>query len=109
MKEAIQLQNIQQINELLSKLSDELDSQEAKKAVQVAYNKINVPTKTSEKYKQVPDAIAQMKKDFSRLSLVKKTHFTRSQEAIVTELTTFTRQTFQKGFDGIAYANIWFG
>lgn len=37
MKEAIQLQNIQQINELLSKLSDELDSQEAKKAVQVDY------------------------------------------------------------------------
>ncbi|MCR1901774.1 hypothetical protein [Ligilactobacillus apodemi] len=50
-----------------------------------------------------------MKKDFSRLSLAKKTHFTRSQEAIVTELTTFTRQAFQKGFDGIAYANIWFG
>ncbi|MEY8736497.1 hypothetical protein AB9M75_04440 [Lactobacillus sp. AN1001] len=108
MKEIKQNQNLVRINSLLSELYDILDNQEAKSAVQTAYNTINKPDKVTEKYKEVPDAIDKMKRDFSRISLVRKKHFTREQEEIVSKLTFFTNQCFRKGFEGLVYASLWF-
>lgn len=102
------MQSIQKVNGLLTDLYNSLDNQEAKNAVQVAYNKINKPDKISAKCKKVPEAVEKMKKVFSRLSLSKVSHLTRSQEELVSELTVFTRRSFQKGFDGLVYVDTWF-
>lgn len=97
------MQSIQKVNNLLTDLYNSLDNQEAKSAVQAAYNKINKPDKISAKCKEVPEAVEKMKKVFSRLSLSKVSHLTRSQEELVSELIVFTRSSFQKGFDGLVY------
>jgi DNA repair ATPase RecN len=97
-----------QVNTLLQELYNSLDNTKAKDAVQLSYNRINKPYKLSQKYKEIPEAIDFLKKDFSKLSLIKENRLTRNQEEIMYELTKLTRQIFQKGFDGIMYANIWF-
>jgi len=102
------MQSIQKVNNLLTDLYNSLDNQEAKSAVQAAYNKINKPDKISAKCKEVSEAVEKMKKVFSRLSLSKVSHLTRSQEELVSELTVFTRRSFQKGFDGLVYVGAWF-
>lgn len=102
------MQNIQKVNNLLTDLYNSLNNQEARNAVQVAYNKINKPDKISAKCKEVPEAVEKMKRVFSRLSLSKECHFTRSQEELVSKLTVFTRKSFQKGFEGLVYADTWF-
>ncbi len=109
MKEAKQKQNIQKVNELLTELYDLLDHQAAKAAVQNAYNKINTSDKLSVQYAEVLEAIEALKREFSRLSLAKKTKFTRAQEEIVSQLTVFTRRSFQKGFEGLGMVSVWFG
>lgn len=106
MKEAKQKKNIQKVNELLAELYDLLDHQAA---VQNAYNKINTSDKVSVQYAEVPEAIEALKREFSRLSLAKKTKFTRAQEEIVSQLTVFTRRSFQKGFEGLGMVGVWFG
>ncbi|MDU3187611.1 MAG: hypothetical protein E6684_05985 [Ligilactobacillus animalis] len=103
MKEAKQKKNIQKVNELLAELYDLLDHQAVKAAVQNAYNKINTSDKVSVQYAEV------LKREFSRLSLAKKTKFTRAQEEIVSQLTVFTRRSFQKGFEGLGMVGVWFG
>ncbi len=108
MKEAKQKQNIQKVNELLAELYDLLDHQAAKAAVQNAYNKINASDRLSAQY-AVPEAIEALKREFSRLSLAKQTKFTRAQEEIVSQLTVFTRRSFQKGFEGLGVVGVWFG
>ncbi|TGY51665.1 hypothetical protein E5340_11270 [Ligilactobacillus murinus] len=102
------MQSIQKVNSLLTDLYNSLDNQEARSAVQAAYNKINKPDKISAKCKEVPEAVEKMKKVFSRLSLSKVSHLTRAQEELVSELTVFTRRSFQKGFDGLVYVDTWF-
>lgn len=102
------MQSIQKVNSLLTDLYNSLDNKEAKIAVQAAYNKINKPDKIPAKCKEVPEAVEKMKKVFSRLSLSKVSHLTRSQEELVSELTVFTRRSFQKGFDGLVYVDTWF-
>lgn len=109
MKEAKQKQNIQKVNELLTELYDLLDYHTAKVAVQNAYNKINASDKLSVQYAEVPEAIEALKREFSRLSLAKQTKFTRAQEEIVSQLTVFTRRSFQKGFEGLGMVGVWFG
>ena len=109
MKEAKQKQNIQKVNELFTELYDLLDHQAAKVAVQNAYNKINASDKLSVQYAEVPEAIEALKREFSRLSLAKQTKFTRAQEEIVSQLTVFTRRSFQKGFEGLGMVGVWFG
>lgn len=109
MKEAKQKKNIQKVNELLAELYDLLDHQAAKTAVQNAYNKINASNKLSAQYAEVPEAIEALKREFSRLSLAKQTKFTRAQEEIVSQLTVFTRRSFQKGFEGLGSVGVWFG
>lgn len=99
---------IKQVNDLLQQLYESLDNTKAKEAVQLTYNQINKPYKPSQKYKEIPEAIDLLKKDFSKLSLSKENRLTRSQEEIMYKLTKLTRQIFQNGFDGIMYANIWF-
>ncbi|MEY8661585.1 hypothetical protein AALT52_01555 [Ligilactobacillus faecis] len=99
---------IKETNALLTELYDSVSNAAAKDAVQRAYNRINRQLKISTSYKEIPESIDILKKDFSRLSLSKKTRFTRSQEEIVYKLTQLSRKSFQRGFDGLAYASIWF-
>lgn len=101
-------ETLTQVNSLLQQLYDSLNNNKAKEAVQLSYNKINRPYKLSQKYKEIPEAIDFLKKDFSKLSLSKENILTRNQEDIMYKLTKLTRKNFQKGFDGIMYANIWF-
>ena len=93
--------SILHVNELLTKLYDSLDNDTAKKATQKAYNKINRPTKLSAKFKEVPEAIENLKSGLSRLSLAKE------QEEIIYELTKLSRRSFQKGFEGLLFAGVW--
>ena len=59
-------------------------------------------TKKEEAIKQVNDLLQQLYESLDN------TKATRSQEEIMYKLTKLTRQIFQKGFDGMMYANIWF-
>lgn len=43
------------------------------------------------------------------LTDAKQTKFTRAQEEIVSQLTVFTRRSFQKGFEGLGSVGVWFG
>lgn len=108
MRKSEKEQNIQKVNMLLSELYDLLENPLAKNSVQHAYNTINKPEKVSARYKEIPDAIKILKKDFSRLSLRKIVRFTRDQENIVFKLTVLSRRSFREGFDGMAFMNTWF-
>ena len=105
--------SILHVNELLTKLYDSLDNDTAKKATQKAYNKINRPTnlyasfKLSAKFKEVPEAIENLKSGLSRLSLAKQNRLTKEQEEIIYELTKLSRRSFQKGFEGLLFAGVW--
>ena len=100
--------SILHVNELLTKLYDSLDNDTAKKATQKAYNKINRPTKLSAKFKEVPEAIENLKSGLSRLSLAKQNRLTKEQEEIIYELTKLSRRSFQKGFEGLLFAGVWY-
>ena len=95
--------SILHVNELLTKLYDSLDNDTAKKATQKAYNKINRPAK----FKEVPEAIENLKSGLSRLSLAKQNRLTKEQEEIIYELTKLSRRSFQKGFEGLMFAGVW--
>lgn len=67
---------IEQVNGLLGDLNKTVESNnEVKALIQTAYNSINKPEKTTQKYNEISDAIREMNGTIQELALEKKYQF----------------------------------
>jgi len=99
---------IEQVNELLGDLNKTVESNnEVKALIQTAYNSINKPEKTTQKYNEISDAIREMNGTFQELALEKKYQFSTEQNDIINKLRTLSREPVSQKGIGTINGAVW--
>ncbi|HIY92913.1 hypothetical protein [Companilactobacillus sp. HBUAS56275] len=99
---------IEDVNDLLGKMNKTVDTDgEVKALIQTAYNTINKPEKTTQKYNQISDAIREMNGTFQELAVAKKYHFSAEQNEIINKLRTLSREPMSQKGIGTINGAVW--
>jgi len=99
---------IEQVNELLGDLNKTVESNnEVKALIQTAYNSINKPEKTTQKYNEISDAIREMNGTIQELALEKKYQFSTEQNDIINKLRTLSREPVSQKGIGTINGAVW--
>lgn len=99
---------IEQVNGLLQELNQSLaDNSMIKNTIQTAYNRINQPEKTSQKYNQISDSIKEMNYQFQQMALKKQYQFDTQQNDLINQLNKLSEEAMLKGGMGIINGAVW--